>query len=500
VDELLRGDAMQAVVSREGHGATVAAARGVLDELRSRIGAGTMTEAEIVAAVAAAPAELARRLQAAMTYSLRPVINATGVILHTNLGRAPLSGEALRHVVEVAQGYSNLELDLETGERGKRDVHVSRLFAKLLGSGSALNPHFPKTGERVGHPESSADPALPKGGGMGHPYSSLSQSSSREVATIVVNNNAAAVLLTLNALAEGGEVIVSRGELVEIGGSFRIPDVMIKSGAVLREVGTTNRTRIADYEQAINERTKLLLRVHRSNFEITGFTEQPSLEELSALGRKRGVPVMEDLGSGDIFDLPSVGVRGEPTIAASLCAGVDVVTFSGDKLLGGPQAGLITGERELVARVRKNPLFRALRVDKMFYAALEATLLAYLREDYDAIPALRMMRLTEEAIGERAEHMMRKLHVSSPKLNVEVVATRSVIGGGSAPGARLPTRALAVSSPDMGADEIARKLREWVTPIIARVEEGQVLLDLRTVGPEQDDTVVRAVEGIAIGD
>ncbi len=222
---------------------------------------------------------------------------------------------------------------------------------------------------------------------------------SREVATIVVNNNAAAVLLTLNALAEGGEVIVSRGELVEIGGSFRIPDVMAKSGAVLREVGTTNRTRISDYEQAINERTKLLLRVHRSNFEITGFTEQPSLEELAALGRKHGVPVMEDLGSGDIFDLPSVGVRGEPTIAASLRAGVDVITFSGDKLLGGPQAGLITGSRELVEKVRKNPLFRALRVDKMFYAALEATLLAYVREDYDSLPALRMMRLTEARLG-----------------------------------------------------------------------------------------------------
>ena len=221
---------------------------------------------------------------------------------------------------------------------------------------------------------------------------------------IVVNNNAAAVLLTLNALAEGGEVIVSRGELVEIGGSFRIPDVMAKSGAVLREVGTTNRTRIADYEQAINERTKLLLRVHRSNFEITGFTEQPSLEELAALGRRRGIPVMEDLGSGDIFDLPSVGVHGEPTIAASLRAGVDVVTFSGDKLLGGPQAGLISGTPELVAKVRKNPLFRALRVDKMFYAALEATLLAYVREDYDAIPALRMMRLTEEQLDERAQH------------------------------------------------------------------------------------------------
>ena len=313
----------------------------------------------------------------------------------------------------------------------------------------------------------------------------------REVATIVVNNNAAAVLLTLNALAEGGEVIVSRGELVEIGGSFRIPDVMAKSGAVLREVGTTNRTRIADYEQAINERTKLLLRVHRSNFAITGFTEQPSLEELAALGRKHNIPVMEDLGSGDIFDLPSVGVHGEPTIAASLRAGVDVVTFSGDKLLGGPQAGLITGRRELVAKVRGNPLFRALRVDKMFYAALEATLLAYLREDYDSIPALRMLRLTEEAIDERAEHLMRKLHISNPRLEVEVVATRSVIGGGSAPGSTLPTRALAVSSPDMGADEIARKLREWETPIIARVEDGRVLLDLRTVEPEQDAVMLR---------
>ncbi len=398
VDELLRDEAMQLIAGREGRAATMAAARGVLDELRTRIGAGSMTEAEIASAVEAAPSDIARRLQATMAYSLRPVINATGVILHTNLGRAPLSGEALRHVAEVARGYSNIEMDLATGERGKRDVHVDRLFAKVFGD--------------VG----------------------------REVATIVVNNNAAAVFLTLNALAEGGEVIVSRGELVEIGGSFRIPDVMAKSGAVLREVGTTNRTRIADYEQAINERTKLLLRVHRSNFEITGFTEQPSLEELTALGRRRGIPVMEDLGSGDIFDLPSVGVRGEPTIAASLRAGVDVVTFSGDKLLGGPQAGLISGAPELVAKVRKNPLFRALRVDKMFYAALEATLLAYLREDYDSVPALRMMRLTEQQLDERAQHMMRKLHISAPRLKVEVVETRSVIGGGSAPGATLASR------------------------------------------------------------
>jgi L-seryl-tRNA(Ser) seleniumtransferase len=453
IDELLRSEGMQAVMAREGRAATVAAARRLLDELRARIARGEMDQAQVMAAVEEARSEIVHRLRETMAYSLRLVINATGVILHTNLGRAPLSGEALRHIVEVAQGYSNVELDLATGERGKRDVHVDRLFARVFGE--------------IG----------------------------REVATIVVNNNAAAVLLTLNALAEGGEVIVSRGELVEIGGSFRIPDVMAKSGGVLREVGTTNRTRIGDYEQAINKRTKLLLRVHRSNFEITGFTEQPSLEQMAVVGRKHGIPVMEDLGSGDIFDLSSIGIRDEPAIAASLRAGVDVVTFSGDKLLGGPQAGLITGNRELVARVRKNPLFRALRVDKMFYAALEATLLAYLREDYDAIPALRMMRLTEEQIDERAEHMMRKLHISTPRLNVEVVQARSVIGGGSAPGATLPSRALAVSSPEMGADEIAMKLREWSTPIIARVEEGRVLLDLRTVDPSQDEVVLRAVEG-----
>jgi L-seryl-tRNA(Ser) seleniumtransferase len=451
VDELLRGDTIQAIAAREGHAPTVEAAREFLDQLRVRIAKGELTEDLVVSAIEKAPREIDQTLRESMAYSLRPVVNATGVILHTNLGRAPLSSEALRHVVEVSQGYSNVELDLATGERGKRDIHVDRLFARVFGD--------------VG----------------------------REVATIAVNNNAAAVLLTLNALAEGGEVIVSRGELVEIGGSFRIPDVMAKSGAVLREVGTTNRTRIADYEQAINERTKLLLLVHRSNFEITGFTEQPALAELAALGRKHNIPVMEDLGSGDVFDLPSVGVRGEPTITASLREGVDVVTFSGDKLLGGPQAGLITGSRELVAKVRSNPLFRALRVDKMFYAALEATLLAYLREDYDSLPALRMMRLTEEQIGERAEHLMRKLHISCPRLNVEVVATKSVIGGGSAPGSTLPTRALAVSSLEMAADAIAGRLRRWATPIIARVEDGRVLLDLRTVAPEQDAVIAQAL-------
>jgi len=465
VDELLRRKGVRALVSQYGHEAVLQHLRRYVGDVRSRISRGDLRESEVAAAVEAAPREVERRLKAEMAYSLRPAINATGVILHTNLGRAPLSEDALRHVTEIAQGYSNIEMDLATGERGERDVHVSRLFAKLLESHISQNQGY------VGHPG--------------------------EIAAIVVNNNAAAVLLTLNALAEGGEVIVSRGELVEIGGSFRIPDVMAKSGAVLREVGTTNRTRIGDYEQAINEKTKLLLRVHRSNFEITGFTEQPSLQELAGLAHARGIPLMEDLGSGDIFDLRTVGVHGEPTIAASLRAGVDILTFSGDKLLGGPQAGLILGAPELVAKVRKNPLFRALRVDKMFYAALEATLLTYLREDYDSIPALRMMRLTEEQIGERTERMMRKLHISTPKLNVEVVATRSVIGGGSAPGATLPSRAVAVSSAEMGADEIARRLREWETPIIARVEDGKVLLDLRTAEPEQDQVVLRAVVGIA---
>jgi L-seryl-tRNA(Ser) seleniumtransferase len=452
LDELLRHPAIEALVQREGRSATVAATRAVLEQLRTDITAGRRDEAQIKSRLADLPQTVEQRLQQSLAYSLRPVINATGVILHTNLGRAPLSRAALEHVAEVSQGYSNLEFDLSSGERGRRDVHVDRLFAKLLNT------------------------------------------AERELSTIVVNNNAAAVLLALNSLAEGGEVAVSRGELVEIGGSFRIPDVMAKSGAVLREVGTTNRTRIADYEVAISGRTKLLLRVHRSNFQIVGFTEQPSLEELVALGRKHNIPVMEDLGSGEIFDLRNVGVRGEPMIADSLRAGVDVVTYSGDKLLGGPQAGIISGDRELVAKVRANPLFRALRVDKMFYAALEATLLAYLREDYDSIPALRMMRLSEDVLAQRANQIADRLRANCPNLLVEVAESRSVLGGGAAPGSTLPARVLAVKSASHNADELCARLRQWETPIIARVEEGRVLIDLRTVEPEQEEAIVAALE------
>ncbi len=451
VDELLRQAAMAPMVEGDGRAATLDAARAVLERLRSEIAAGRLDERQVELAVAGLADAVERELRRALQPSLRPVINATGVVLHTNLGRAPLASSALEHARQVATTYSNLEFDLDSGERGKRDVHVERLFARLLGE----------------HVE--------------------------DVSTVVVNNNAAAVLLALNTLADGGEVVVSRGELVEVGGSFRIPDVMAKSGATLREVGTTNRTRLADYERAIGERTRLILRVHRSNFQIVGFTEQPSLEELVGLAHERGLPVLEDLGSGALLDLQTFGIGGEPGVGDSLRAGVDVVTYSGDKLLGGPQAGMLSGRREVIARIRSNPLFRALRVDKLIYAALEATLLAYVRQDHDSVPALRMMRLPAEAIGQRAQALADA--VRKP-LTGEVVEGESVVGGGAAPGATLRTRLLAVSVEGVSADEIAGRLRKNDPPIIARVEEGRVLLDLRTVFPEQDAEVAKALQEI----
>src|SRR5207253_2839561 len=308
-------------------------------------------------------------------------------------------------------------------ERGKRDVHVDRLFQKLL------NNEFVGEGART---------------------------TQANVSSIVVNNNAAAVLLALNTLAEGGEVIVSRGELVEIGGSFRIPDVMSKSGAILREIGTTNRTRITDYEGAIHENTRLLLRAHRSNFQISGFTEQPSLEELVSLSRKRGIPLMEDLGSGALFDLRSVGIGGEPGVIDSLHAGVDVITYSGDKLLGGPQAGILSGRPHLIARMRSNSLFRALRVDKLTYAALEATLLAYIKRDHVAIPALRMMQLSKAETSKRAENLV--LAIDTSHIQADLLDGESLIGGGSAPSSVLPSRLIAVTAKNFSTNELASRL------------------------------------------
>jgi L-seryl-tRNA(Ser) seleniumtransferase len=306
------------------------------------------------------------------------------------------------------------------------------------------------------------------------------------------------VWLALNTLAARGEVIVSRGELVEIGGSFRIPDVMAQSNATLREVGTTNRTRIGDYEHAINENTRVLLRVHRSNFEITGFTEQPTLGELVALARSSHLTLVEDLGSGALFNLDSAGVRGEFTVSDSLRAGVDVVTYSGDKLLGGPQAGMLTGRADLIKRMRSNSLFRALRVDKLTYAALEATLLAYVKADYDSIPALRMMRASKKEIGERAEAIARDLR-DMHGLEVEVIDGESVIGGGAAPSSTLPTRLLAVTVRGANADELLERLRSPAMPLIARAQEGRVLIDLRTVLAEQDAAVMSALRAAAQG-
>ena len=450
VDEMLRMPSVQLLVASEGQAVVTDAARAVVARLREEIQAGRLEESGIDLALTGLSSAVERQCRAALAHSLRPVINATGVILHTNLGRAPLAAAALEHIAQTVAAYSNLEFNLVSGERGRRDVHVDRLFRKLISDEAASRP---------------------------------------DISTIVVNNNAAAVLLALNTLAEGGEVIVSRGELVEIGGSFRIPDVMAKSKGVLREVGTTNRTRVSDYEQAINDKTRLLLRVHRSNFEITGFTEQPALAELVALSRRRNIPLLEDLGSGALFDLTSVGIQGEPGVLDSLRAGVDVVTYSGDKLLGGAQAGMLSGRSDLIAQMRANSLFRALRVDKLTYAALEATLLAYVKRDHDAIPALRMMRLSQNEIGKRAEAMARK--VAGPTLAAEVVDGESVVGGGAAPSAVLPTRLLAVSVKGVSADELLRRMRMSDPPIIARVEEGRVLIDLRTVFPEQDDAIVK---------
>lgn len=460
IDELLHAPQFATLVEHHGTTSVTDAIRSVIARLREEISSGLLDAAGLHLALQGLTSAVEAQLRRIVSYSLRPVINATGVILHTNLGRAPLPEHALAHVREAAISYSNLEFNVEAGERGKRDVHVDRLFRKLLADVSSTED------------EKSAKPS-----------------------TIVVNNNAAAVLLALNTLAEGGEVIVSRGELVEIGGSFRIPDVMSKSSATLREVGTTNRTRIVDYEKAINDRTRLLLRVHRSNFEITGFTEQPTVQELVTLARKRGIPLMEDLGSGALVDLEQFGIRGEPTVLDSLRAGVDVVTYSGDKLLGGPQAGLLSGRPDLIARMRANSLFRALRVDKLIYAALESTLLAYMKHEHSTIPTLRMMSLTQEEIGARAESLARR--TQSSKLKLEVIEGESVIGGGAAPSSVLATRLLAITCTDASADEVSVKLRGADPPIIARVEEGRVLLDLRTVFPEQDQLIVDALQRIA---
>ena len=449
VDELLSRPGLRELEARVGHRVLVEATRKVLQGLREGIAQGSApsVSAEWL------EEKIVEEADAATGFSLQPVINATGVILHTNLGRAPLAREALEHLVEAAAGYSNLEFDLERGERGQRDVHTDRLFGRLLGA------------ER----------------------------------TLVVNNNAAAVFLALNTLAEGFEVVVSRGELIEIGGSFRIPDICAKSGALLREVGTTNRTRVGDYAAAINERTRLLLRVHPSNFRMVGFTERADLGELTALAHQHGLLLMEDLGSGCLMDLSSYGVRDELPAGLSLQAGADVVTFSGDKLLGGPQAGILVGKREPLERIRKNPLFRALRVDKLTIAALEATIGLYLQGRLDSIPALRMMRLTKAEIATRAARLAERI-AAMPGFSVAVRDGESVIGGGSTPGQTLGTSLLAIRHEERSAAKLDDALRRQRPAIVGRVENDEFLIDLRTVSEEQEEMIARALEKLTIVD
>jgi L-seryl-tRNA(Ser) seleniumtransferase len=464
VDELIRASELADLVAREGRKPVTDAARSVLDHLRTEINSGRLDSQALNAAVEQIANTVERQLHESTGFSLRPVINATGVILHTNLGRAPLSDAVIDHIRTVAACYSNLEFELADGKRGERDVHVDRLFRQLLNR------------------DSNGTTAAP-------------QRSTPGVSTIVVNNNAAAVWLALNTLAAGGEVIVSRGELVEIGGSFRIPDVMAQSNGILREVGTTNRTRISDYAQAVNNNTRLLLRVHRSNFQITGFTEQPALEELVALAGAQGIPLVEDLGSGALLDLSSLEIAGESGVSHSVRAGVHVVTYSGDKLLGGPQAGMLTGRADLISRMRANSLFRALRVDKLTYAALEATLLAYVKQDYEAIPIVRMMLLSKDAIGQRAGTVARSLAASN--LAIDVIDGESVIGGGAAPSAVLPTSLIAVTVKGLSADELLARLRTTDPPIVARVSDDRVVFDLRTVLSAQDALIGAALRTIA---
>jgi L-seryl-tRNA(Ser) seleniumtransferase len=444
IEQLRQRPEMRPLEEVFGRGAVLEALRDEAAALRKAAADGGMLPDDVADAIARA---LPARLASAQASSLRAVINATGVIVHTNLGRAPLASAAVSRVAAIASGYSNLEYDVDTGERGRRDGHASRLIARLTGAESA----------------------------------------------VIVNNNAAATLLSLAAIAAGREVVVSRGELVEIGGGFRVPDVMRQSGAILREVGTTNRTRASDYAAAIGDSTAAILRVHPSNFRMEGFVERPRVEELVAIGRQLNVPVLDDQGSGYLAPEPALhALHDEPSVRESIAAGVGVVMFSGDKLLGGPQAGILAGSESLIASIRKHPLMRALRADKMTYAALEATLQEYAAgRAAQTVPVAHMLRMSEEEIGTRASAIAAQL--AGTGFDARVVAGSSTIGGGSAPGSAIPTRLIAVSHPSLSAAQLLAHLRASEPPVIGRIEDDRVLLDLRTVLPGQDAAIANAL-------
>jgi len=441
VDQLLLLPKICQWVSLTSRGFVVSEIQKLLQEIRSSIRAGDPSP--IAAGGAGAlEAVLDERLRARIRPALRAVINATGVILHTNLGRAPLSPAAQENLSAVSGMYTNLEYDLNTGERWHRDLLLESALREVLGCEAAA----------------------------------------------VVNNNAAAVYLILNTLANGREVVVSRGELIEIGGSFRIPDILARSGAILCEVGTTNKTRLEDYESAIGPNTALLLRVHPSNYRIRGFTHRPELREMVDLSRRRQIPLAEDLGSGCLQDLRPYGISGEPVARESVAAGVDVVCFSADKLLGGPQAGIIAGARQWIDLIRKNPLMRTYRVEKLIYGALEATLASYRTgRALEEIPVLRMISMKPEEIRARSRRFVRKLKARLPKdACARLLDGNSVVGGGSCPDCDLPTTLIAIESGRLGPSAIEARMRAQNPPVIVRVEADMALVDLRTVFPSQE--------------
>lgn len=466
VDSLLKSDEAQKWLSEYPRTLVLNTIRDSLSKIREDIKKGLLKDRESLQTYLISL--IKKGLEEASRFSLRPLINATGVVIHTNLGRSILSLKATFNIFEIARSYSNLEYDLKEGKRGKRYVHVLRLLKEITDAEDAF----------------------------------------------VVNNNAGAVFITLNSLAQGREVIVSRGELVEIGGSFRMPDVMRMSGAILREVGTTNKTHLYDYERAINENTGLLLKVHRSNFKISGFVEEVSPEELVSLGRSRNIPVFFDLGSGCLIDLRKYGIPDEPSVREIIRKGVDIVTFSGDKLLGGPQAGIIVGKRELIEKIRRSPLARVLRVDKFTLAGLEATLYEYLDEDraIENIPTLRMLLEKPEGIKRRAERLLKKLQriegwhsMKRPEDTIKgdanikallfLMEDSSRSGGGSLPEVELKTWGVAIEPLKISTAMLEERLRNSDPPLIARIKDNRLFLDVRTVQEHEIDLIVNILRG-----
>ncbi|NLV23773.1 MAG: L-seryl-tRNA(Sec) selenium transferase [Deltaproteobacteria bacterium] len=451
VDRLLDEPSIMALLSRAPRDLVTGAVRDVLAEIREKtIHNGRSPEEKLD------PPNLAlkavRLAESRLRPSLRRVVNATGTLIHTNLGRAPLSAAALRAIADIAVSYSNLEYDLQLGQRGKRHTHVEELLCRLTGA---------------------------------------------EAAT-VVNNNAGATLLALGALAAGKEAIVSRGELVEIGGSFRMPEVMATGGVVMREVGTTNKTHLRDYCQAIGPETALLLKVHTSNYRIVGFTEQVSSTDLVRLGRQKGIPVMEDLGSGMLLDLSCYGLPREPTVRETVEAGIDILTFSGDKLLGGPQAGIILGRREAVERIRHHPLARALRIDKLTLAGLEATLRHYLdrEEALREIPILRMLAMAPEKTREKSERLLALVQKRGWDFQAEVIPESSRVGGGALPLTELPGFAVAVTPLGMSTALLAQRLRAAAPPVIGRIQENRLLFNPRTLAEGEEELVAASLNQV----